>query len=233
MARPTKATQQQNLKERIKDVAWQQMVDVGVAGLSLRAIARVLGVSAPSIYHYYADRDALVTALITDAYTSLGDAQIGARDTIPATDLHGRLRATGVAYRAWAVAMPQRYQLIFGTPIPGYVAPASVLPVAGRSLSALVSVVAQIHQSGRLNGGALPTVMPVALPMFALWQQHAGAQEPEVLTVAILIWGRVHGLVSLETTRSIPPFGADGIALYEYELDTIAKQYISSTPSDY
>ena len=226
MARPTKATQQLNLKETIKAVAWQHIADVGAAGLSLRAIARVLGVSAPSIYHYYADRDALVTALITDAYTSLGDAQIGARDTMPATDLHGRLRATGVAYRAWAVAMPQRYQLIFGTPIPGYVAPASVLPVAGRSLSALVSVVAQIHQSGRLNGGALPIVMPAALPMFALWQQHAGAQEPEVLTVAILIWGRVHGLVSLEIARSVPPFGPNGDGLFLYELDSIMKQFI-------
>jgi len=233
MARPTKATQQLNLKETIKAVAWQHIADVGAAGLSLRAIARVLGFSAPSIYHYYADRDALVTALITDAYASLGDAQLNARDTVPLSDLPGRLRATGVAYRAWALAMPQRYQLIFGTPIPGYMAPPSVLPVAGRSLSALVSVVDHIHLAGRLNCHALPTVMPAALPMVDTWQHHAGACTPHALTVAILIWGRVHGLVSLEIARSIPPFGTTGDGLFVYELGAIAQQFILPPLSDY
>ena len=130
MARPTKQAQQVNLKEAIKEVAWQQMVDVGAAELSLRAIARALGVSAPAIYNHYADRDALVTALIMDAYTSLGDYQLAARDSVPHDDVRGRLRATGVAYRAWALDMPQRYQLIFGTPNPGYQAPPEVMPVA-------------------------------------------------------------------------------------------------------
>lgn len=232
MARPTKQQQQINLKVRIKEVAWQHISAVGAAALSLRAIARALSLSAPAIYNHFADRDALVTALIVDAYTSLGDAQIAARDAVVASDLRGRLRATGLAYRAWALAMPQRYQLIFGTPIPGYQAPADVLPVAGRSLSALVSVVDHIHQSGCLNSAAIPAVMPAALPVFTTWQQHAGAQAPVTLTVAILIWGRVHGLVSLETTRSIPLLGADGNALYEYELDAIAKKFITDIPSD-
>jgi len=226
MARPTKQLQQMNLKERIKEVAWQQMVAVGAAGLSLRAIARELQLSAPAMYHHYADRDALVTALIVDAYTSLGDAQIAARDAVPHADLQGRLRATGLAYRQWALAMPQRYELIFGTPIPGYQAPADVLPVSGRSLSALVSVLDQIHHAGRLKRAAIPSVMPVAQPMFVVWQQHAGAKAPVALTAAILIWGRVHGLVSLEIAHFIPPFGASGDGLYEYELDAIAQQFI-------
>lgn len=226
MARPTKQLQQMNLKERIKEVAWQQMVAVGAAGLSLRAIARELQLSAPAMYHHYADRDALVTALIIDAYTSLGDAQIAARDAVPHADLQGRLHATGHAYRQWALSMPQRYQLIFGTPIPGYQAPAEMLAVAGRSLSALVSVLDQLHQAGCLRTEALPSVMPEAVPMFAAWQQHTRAYDPVALTAAILIWGRVHGLVSLEIARSIPPFGATGDGLFVYELDSIMKQFI-------
>jgi AcrR family transcriptional regulator len=226
MVRPKKHEQVPNLKEVIKDVAWRQMVEVGAAGLSLRAIARDLGMSAPSIYNHYADRDALVTALIIDAYMSLGDYQLAARDMIPIRDMHGRLRATGVAYRAWALAMPQRYQLIFGTPIPGYQAPSEMLAVAGRSLSALVSVLDQLHQAGCLRTDALPSVMPEAVPMFAAWQQHTRAYDPVALTAAILIWGRVHGLVSLEIARSIPPFGATGDGLFVYELDSIMKQFI-------
>lgn len=226
MARPTKKLQQMNLKERIKEVAWQQMVAVGAAGLSLRAIARELQLSAPAMYHHYADRDALVTALIVDAYMSLGDYQLAARDMIPIRDMHGRLRATGVAYRSWALAMPQRYQLIFGTPIPGYQAPPEMLSVAGRSLSALVSVLDQLHQAGYLRTNTLPSVMPEAVPMFAAWQQHTQAHDPVALTTAILIWGRVHGLVSLEIARSVPPFGPTGDGLFVYELDAIMKQFI-------
>jgi AcrR family transcriptional regulator len=226
MVRPKKHEQVPNLKEVIKDVAWRQMVEVGAAGLSLRAIARDLGMSAPSIYNHYADRDALVTALIRDAYASLGDYQLAARDMIPIHDMHGRLWATGVAYRDWALAMPQRYQLIFGTPIPGYQAPPEMLVVAGRSLSALVSVIDQLYQAGRLRTDGLPAVMPEAVPMFVAWQQHTRAHDPVALTTAILIWGRVHGLVSLEIARSVPPFGPNGDGLFVYELDSIMKQFI-------
>jgi AcrR family transcriptional regulator len=226
MARPTKQAQHINIREAIKEVAWQQMVDVGAAELSLRAIARAIGVSAPAIYNHYADRDVLVTALIIDAYTSLGDYQLAARDSVPQDDIRGRLHATGIAYRAWAHAMPQRYQLIFGTPIPGYQAPPEVLPVAGRSLRALVSVIDQACATNVLNSVAIPTVMPVELPMFTVWQQHTGAQMPEALTVAIMIWGRVHGLVSLEIARAIPQFGRTGDGLFVYEMDAIEKQFL-------
>jgi len=232
MARPTKQAQQINLKEAIKEVAWQQMVDVGAAELSLRAIARALGVSAPAIYNHYADRDALVTALIMDAYTSLGDYQLAARDSVPHDDVRGRLHATGIAYRAWAHTMPQRYQLIFGTPIPGYQAPPEVLPVAGRSLRALVSVIDQLYAAHMLNTTAIPAVMPAATPMFDTWQQHTGAQVPEALTVAIMIWGRVHGLVSLEIARSIPPFGGTGDGLFMYEIDAIERHFIVHNQSE-
>lgn len=230
MVRPKKHEQVPNLKEVIKDVAWRQMVEVGAAGLSLRAIARDLGMSAPSIYNHYADRDALVTALIIDAYMSLGDYQLAARDAVAIADLRGRWRATGEAYRAWALAMPQRYQLIFGTPIPGYEAPVlDVLPAGARSLSALVSVVDEARSAGRLNAIEFPQVNIHAQPVFDAWQQYSGPYQPVSLAVALLIWGRVHGLVSLELGRSMPPFGPDGAALYAYELDLIWQQFVKPT----
>ncbi len=142
MVRPTKKKQIANLQEAIKETAWKQIAQFGAPALSLRAIARELKITAPAIYNYFPDRDALVTALIIDAYTSFGDSQIEARDAVPSADHAGRMKAIGVAYRTWAHTYPQRYQLIFGTPIPGYEAPMmEVLPSAARSLSALVSVV--------------------------------------------------------------------------------------------
>src|SRR5574341_2541245 len=149
MVRPIKKKQIPNLQEAIKVTAWKQIAEYGAPALSLRAMARELKITAPAIYNYFPDRDALVTALIIDAFTSFGDSQLEARDSIPEEDLTGRFRAIGIAYRNWAHIYPQRYQLIFGTPIPGYEAPLmEVLPSSARSISALVSV---DRKSTRLN----------------------------------------------------------------------------------
>src|SRR5215510_8108550 len=123
MVRPIKNKQIPNLQEAIKETAWKQIAEFGASSLSLRAIARELNITAPAIYNYFPDRDALVTALITDAYTSFGDWQIEAADAISINKFAERLKAIGLAYRDWAHAYPQRYELIFGTPIPGYEAP--------------------------------------------------------------------------------------------------------------
>src|SRR5512143_3736128 len=123
MSRPKRTAQIADLQTAIKETAWKQIAEFGAPTLSLRAIARELGITAPAIYNYFPRRDDLVTALIIDAYTSFGDSQIEARDAVAADDLSGRMLAIGVAYRDWALAYPQRYQLLFGTPIPGYEAP--------------------------------------------------------------------------------------------------------------
>ena len=81
MARPIKKQQIPNLQEAIKETAWKLIAEFGAPALSLRAIARALSITAPAIYNYFPDRDALVTALTIDAFTSFGDFQLKARDT--------------------------------------------------------------------------------------------------------------------------------------------------------
>ena len=131
MVRPTLKKQKPNLQESIKETAWKQIAETGAATLSLRSIARELGITAPAIYNYHPDRDALVTALIVDAYTSLGESQQAAIDALSVEDQAARLFALGLAYREWAITYPQRYLLIFGTPIPNYVAPENItMPAA-------------------------------------------------------------------------------------------------------
>ena len=131
MARPTKNEQIPNLAEAIKNSAWAQIAQKGAAALSLRAIARDLGITAPAIYNHFHRRGLFVTALIVDAYTSLGESQQTAIENLPVVDIEGRFTALGTAYREWAITYPQRYQLIFGTPIPNYEAPENItLPAA-------------------------------------------------------------------------------------------------------
>lgn len=225
--RPSKNAQHVHLADSIKTTAWRQIAASGAASLSLRAIARELGITAPAIYNYFPDRDALVTALIIEAYTSFGDCQMAARDSIPAEDLEGRLRATGQAYRAWALTYPERYQIIFGTPIPGYVAPfEQTFPSAARALGVIVSVVEAIRAAGRLKADSFPQVTTGHEEAFGMWKNYAGQADVLSLSVAVLIWARVHGLVSLEISGNIPPFGASGDALYEYEIDSIVHAFI-------
>ena len=176
-----------DLKEAIKASAWKGIAESGASSLSLRAIARDLGITAPAIYHYFPDRDALVTALIVDAYMSFGDWQLAAREKVADQGSEAILDASAMAYRAWAVAFPQRYQLIFGTPIPGYRLPQQeVQPAGSRSLSVLVETIEEIRRSGRLAVHAPPPVHESFAEPFHAWAKQAGV-HPLSLSVALLI----------------------------------------------
>jgi AcrR family transcriptional regulator len=227
MVRPIKKKQIPNLQEAIKETAWSQIAEVGAPALSLRAIARELKITAPAIYNYFPDRDALVTALIIDAYTSFGDWQIEARDAISVGDYAGRLIAIGMAYRNWAHAFPQRYQLLFGTPIPGYQAPLEeIFPSSARSIMPLFSVVEEMRASGNLNTISFHPVKKEYQAHFDMWKSQLGEVNPLTHFVAMIIWSRVHGMVSLELQGNLPPFGEDGNALYLYELNSMSIIFI-------
>lgn len=228
MVRPIKKKQIPNLQEAIKDTAWKQIAAFGAPALSLRGIARDLKISAPAIYNYFPDRDALVTALIIDAFMSFGDSQLAARDSVPAEDLVGRFKAIGLSYRDWAHTYPQRYQLIFGTPIPGYEYPVEkVFPSSARSIMALFSVVESFRVAGKLTVGKFPTVKKEYQAEFDLWKSQIGDVHPLSHFVAMVIWSRVHGIVSLEIQGNLPPFGRKGDELYRFELNSIAQQFVT------
>jgi len=228
MARPTKKQQQANLPEIIKEAAWRQISESGASTLSLRGIARELGITAPAIYNYYPDRDALVTALISDAYASFGDRQIEAMNSLPGPGRElDRLRATGLAYRDWALDHPHRYMLIFGNPVPGYLPPMQeLMPVMMRSISALTGAIGELYALEMIDPQAIPLPQVENSQGFCDTMAKGDESTLTVLSIAMLIWSRVHGLVSLEITGKLPPYASDGAALYEFELESIARQFI-------
>ena len=207
-------------QEEIKGIARQQMAEQGAASLSLRAIARQMGLTAPALYRYFENRDALVTALIADAYTSLAVALETARDALSPDDHHDRLLAVALAYREWAVTHSQDYALIFGTPIPGYHAPMEVTaPLARRNLSVLVELLAAAQRDGELSPPSEYADSPPELKAQLLaWRDHYGYSAPTpVLHLALAIWGHVHGLVTLEIFHHLGPNIGDAEALYRAE----------------
>jgi AcrR family transcriptional regulator len=227
MVRPTRKQQIPNLQEAIKETAWKQIAEFGAPTLSLRAIARELKITAPAIYNYFPRRDDLVTALIVDAYNSMADAQEAALVNLAADKYAARLSALGLAYREWAVTYPQRYQLIFGTPIPNYHAPEDVtLPAAARGLVPLVNAIQAISTAGILQTERLAQMTPKLKSMLVGWQKIEGGSDLEVLYLALVIWSRVHGLVMLEIGSHIPSSFDDPVEFFRREINNILIQYL-------
>jgi AcrR family transcriptional regulator len=225
--RPKLITPQGGLQEAIITIAWKQIAESGAASLSLRAIARELNITAPAIYNYYSSRDDLVTALIINAYTDFGDAQMAAVQAVPESDLPGRLLASGSAYRAWALAYPERFHLIFGTPIPGYVAPEEkTRPVAARALAALLGVLEGLRAQDRLRLLPAQEIDPEKLAVIEERKKMGGEGDLELLSIAVLIWSRVHGFVALEVSNNLPPYGTSTDTLYQYVLESTVKEFI-------
>jgi len=102
-----------------------------------------------------------------------------------------------------------------------------IFPSSARSLSALVSVVEGLRLAGKLNVDSFPRVKSDYKISFEAWKTYGGSATILSLSVAMLIWARVHGIVSLEIGGNLPPFGAKGDALYRYELQSIHRQFVS------
>ena len=116
--------------------------DDGVDGLSLRAIARELGVVSSAVYRYVKSRDELLTILIRDAFTQIADAVDEA--------LEGERSVKTLALRMleWSRAYPNRWALIYGTPIADYEAPREQTVVPGTRIMVTLAELVATGQNG-------------------------------------------------------------------------------------
>ncbi len=229
MPRPRRTAQGVDMHNAIKNTAWKLIAQDGAPALSLRAIARELKITAPAIYNYYPRRDDLVTALIVDAFTSLGDAQIASAEQTSPAGHAARLVTLGLAYRQWAITYPERYQLIFGTPIAGYEAPGAITtPAAARALSVIIGVLAEAFAAGEMVSSASPPLPEALASMLTAWQIDRAPELPiEVLFSALTIWACVHGMVSLEIGGQYPPYITDAGELYHHQVEILVAQILA------
>lgn len=184
------------LTEEIKTAARQQLATVGAEALSLRAISRELGMVSSALYRYFASRDELLTALIIDAYDALGAAAEAAPSGGDPVD---DWIAVYAAVRDWALANPQEYALIYGSPISGYQAPQTTVQPASRVPLLLLGLLQRAQTSGRL---VTPPDTPS--PSGALAQQTevlvalAPDVPPAVLVRTVIVWTQLFGMLSFE-----------------------------------
>jgi AcrR family transcriptional regulator len=184
------------LTAEITDLARAQLATVGAAGLSLRAVARELGMASSAMYRYFPSRDDLLTRLIIDGYDALGAAAEAADD--PEAAPLDRWLAVCRAVRTWALAHPHEYALLYGSPVPGYSAPRDTVPAAARVGLVLGRVLGDAAAAGALpeaSGHSTGTVSPELVE--ALGGEHP-ALDDRVRSRALLAWSGLFGAVSFE-----------------------------------
>ena len=207
--------------EEIKSVAWKQIAEEGVPALSLRAIAREMGMTAPGLYRYYPSRDDLVTALIIEAFNSFSQHLETARDARPTDDHSGRYRAVCEAYFRWAVAFPSLYTLIFGSPVPGYQMGEAAYPSAQRGFLVLQAVIGEALAAGKIHTPA--DVRPLSQELLARYmtlQKLGMPYDPIATHLALATWSTLHGITSLYLYGYVGRFLAEqveGFVLQEIE----------------
>jgi AcrR family transcriptional regulator len=212
----------------IKATARRLMAEKGTAGLSLRAIARELDLTAPALYHYFGSLDDLITALIVDGFTSHAAyvRQASIRAATAGASPAQQLLAAVLAYRAWALEQPIDFQLIYGNPIPGYAAPPAVTVPAASLLGQLFM---ELLMAAAAAGALALTEAQQQVPPLVLahYQARFGI---DVLAAPLFhlmnqVWSLLHGMVALEIYHHLGPVVGDTNSFYEqsirHQLQTI------------
>ena len=197
--RTARAIARAELTRAILDAAGRQLVEVGPAALSVRAVARELGMASSAVYRYFPSRDALLTALLVEAYDELGDAVESADAAVEARgDLLARWRAVCHAIHDWARAQPHRYALLYGSPVPGYAAPDDTITPATRITGAILAVLHDAQTSGTHPAPSLPLSPAERAGLAPVRAVVDPPFDDDTLARGLVAWPALFGTISLE-----------------------------------
>ncbi|MBF4767256.1 TetR/AcrR family transcriptional regulator [Nocardioides agariphilus] len=212
--------------EEIKEVARGLMRHQGITDVRFTDIAKEMGMTAPALYRYYADRDALLTDLIADGYRDLGRVVAEAREQVDADNVAARWIAAGRAYRDWARREPAQFALILGMPVPGYVAPEEG-PTTDAAKDAMSQLSALFIRAAELGDLKAPLVTDVSDAMAACAaEKHpelSGLVPPASFQAMITAWATLHGATCLDAYGQFDWLGDEARdQLFEATLRTAA-----------
>ena len=198
----------QDTRDRIEgqiiELGRRHLVTEGAAGLSLRAIARDLGMVSSAVYRYVASRDELLTLLLVDAYSELADAvdDAGAAEQ----SWRNRLYAMAQAARRWAVDHPEGWALLYGSPVPGYRAPAERTVGPGtRVVGALFGAVAAGIAAGEVSEAEVVVVQQLSSDFERVRAEFDFTGDDSAVAKCFLLWAGLIGAISLEVFGQYGP----------------------------
>jgi AcrR family transcriptional regulator len=205
------------IEGQIIELGRRHLVTEGAAGLSLRAIARDLGMVSSAVYRYVASRDELLTLLLVDAYSELADAVDSARDAADAP-WRDQLLAIARAVRRWAVDQPARWALMYGSPVPGYHAPRERTVEPGtRVVGALFDAVAAGIVAGDIPQTNVAAAQPLSTDFDRLRDEFGFPGDDSAVAKCFVLWAGLVGAISLEVFGQ---YGADTVTEPEAVFDT-------------
>ncbi len=209
------------LTAEITDAARRQLGEVGAAALSLRAVARDVGMVSSAVYRYFPSRDELLTRLIIDGYDALGAAAEAADD--PAAPPKERWLTVCRAVRTWALAHPHEYALLYGSPVPGYSAPTDTVPAASRVGVVLGRILGDAARAGALpqGTGARDSGLVSDDAVAVLGGDHPSLDE-SVRVRALLAWSSVYGTISFELFGHFVGSVEDGDRYFDLAMTDLA-----------
>src|SRR6202522_4640750 len=207
----------ERIEAKIVEFGRAHLVDHGAAGLSLRAIARDLGMVSSAVYRYVSSRDELLTLLLVDAYTELAEAVDQARDSV-AELWSDDVIAIARAARRWAIAHPASWALLYGSPVPGYHAPADRTVGPGtRVVGAVFDAVAAGIATGDIKLTNQPAPQPISSDFERLRQEFGFPGDDSVIAKCFVIWAGVVGAITLEVFGQ---YGVDTLSDPQTVFDT-------------
>lgn len=213
------------LTAEITDTARRHLVEHGAAGLSLRAVARELGMASSAVYRYFPSRDALLTRLIIDAYDALGAAVEAAEAAVDRGALLDRFRAIAHAVRDWARANPHEYALIYGSPVPGYAAPTDTIDPATRVTTVLLQLLADTEAAG-LGAPSPVAIEPGLAEQLAAITDALGVETDRTrMLVGVGVWVQLYGMVTFELFGQFNNIFDDADALFAAQVDQMASRF--------
>lgn len=209
--------------------ARRQLATQGASALSLRAVARELGMASSAMYRYVPSRDELLTILIVQAYDALGEVAEAAAAT--GADAEQRWRDVCRAIRGWALEHPQEYALIYGSPVPGYHAPEATTGPASRVTLVLAGLLGEAHRTGHLR---TPRDEPLPAALAADVEQLARTTAPHVpppiIARALVAWALLSGQISFELFGRLDGLIHDTDALFDHAV-TVMTDLLGITPN--
>lgn len=213
------------LTREILDAARHQLTTVGADRLSLRAVAHELEMVPSGLYRYFASREALMTALIIEAYDAVGVRAERALSSAPEGDHRDRWLAVCTSVRDWAVAHPQEFALVYGSPVPDYQAPADTVTPSARVYTLLLGILSDSAREGALSqppGEPSPASALAEDALALLSTLNASDLTPAVLLRAITAWTQVLGAISQELFGHLDDAFRDHAQLFEHNIELMA-----------
>jgi AcrR family transcriptional regulator len=207
------------LIREITEIARRQLATEGAAGLSLRAVAKEMGMVSSAVYRYFPNKDELLTTLIIDGYNAVGAAVEKAEAACPPEDYASRWLAACRAVRNWALAHPHEYALVYGSPVPGYQAPERTIEPAARSAVVFGKIIGDAYRAGAtadLPGPLVPVPASFAPDAARLRDAIMEGVPDHIAATALIAWSGLFGLVSFELFGQFENVVTDRAAFFDH-----------------